>query len=247
MVKVEDIERTVRSRGIASTLQAAEVVPVYSEAVQRFLRDNKSLGENWQEQVASYLFDGFKGVDDEVNLVGSNSYSCVAMTSLAGIPLITGKQLLGMWESAGRKNPFGNRYIDFGIQANGELKTNSVQAGVLLKGLKNYNLKEEVLPDFCQLNLFPDQNSGLVFRIADDVEAKDLTPVSAYLFEGRVGKNGLFRAYLYSDLWYAIDDNLASSNVGGRVVRYDAEGVVPKKNASDTARDLTEGFLLKFK
>jgi len=246
MTAVKDVERVERTRGIASTVQSKEIIPIYSEAVQRFLRDNEDLGENWQKMATGYLFDCFKGTDKEGNLVGSNSYAGVAMATLAAIPLIRGKQLLRMWENAGKGNPFGSVYIDFGVQANGKPEANSAQAKILLESLEKYDLKESVIPDFCQLRLVPDQNAGLVFKIADNVNPNELTPVSAYPFETRVGKDGLFRAYLVSG-WFAVGGNLAASDGLGRVVRYDAEGAAPKKTERDVVSDLAAQFSSRFK
>jgi hypothetical protein len=246
MSEIKDVEKIERTLGIASTVQAKDIVPVYSEAVQRFLKDNERLGEDWQRQAAGYLLDCFKGTDNEGNIKGSNIYAGVAIATLTDIPLIRGRELLRMWETAGRINPFGSVYVDFGVQANGMPKVSSAQASVLLQSLKKYNLKEDVVPDFCQLRLVPDQNSGLVFKIADNVEPSELAPVSQYPFEGRVGRDGLFRACLSSTYWFANGDCLGVSIDDGRVVRYDAEGVAPKMKIIETRKDLASELAKRF-
>ncbi|MBT7706497.1 hypothetical protein HN747_03540, partial [archaeon] len=110
--------------------------------------------------------------------------------------------------------------------------------------------KEIYVPDFSQLRLNADDNGNLVAKLADDTEEKDLTPLSAYDF-CHAGNNGLFWACLNNvGNWDACYDDLSNSDDFGRVVRYDAAGVEPKKIESQTSElvsELGSQFLGKFK
>jgi hypothetical protein len=168
------------------------------------------------------------------------------------IPLIGGKQLSELYHQAGDKNPFGRVYIDFGVQLNGNPETNKTQAKTLLDSFKKYGIKTDNgrVPDFAQLRLVADKDSGLIFTLADGVQDDKVANVSDLPFGSYVGKNGLFGACLngYGD-WFANDDDLAGSNVSGRVVRYDAEGVVvPKKIEvkTDLVTKLSTEFAKRF-
>jgi len=242
-VRKVEVEKLV---GRASTISAEEFKPVWADVVERFLREHeKSLGNNCVRQVGGYLYNGFRGVDPEGNLTGSGPYIGVAIaTLLPEINLIKGRQLLELYLQKQRKNPFGNVLIDFGVLINGE-KVNPVQARILLEEMKKRSLEigEGVVPDFCQLRLCADENAGLVYKLADEVTKDNLTSVSVYPFQ-YVGKEGLFRAYLNrGGDWYADDEYLAISGDDGRVVKYDAEGITPKKLKRDLVSILKDGFL----
>ena len=188
------------------------------------------MGDKWVKETAERLFR-FYGTTEDGDLRGSSTYIGAAIATFCPeIPLITGKELLSVVENTGSKTPFGLAYVDFGVQVDGEPETNSDQARVLqedykLRGIDN---SEIWVPDFKQLVLVPDRKTGLVFRLADSVEQKDLTPASKYNFKNRIGKDGLFGAYLNDvGVWCANGVGLADSYEYGRGVRYDAEGVVP--------------------
>lgn len=252
MAAIKNIETVPRTKGIASTVKVNDFIPQYTEAVARFLKDNASLGEDWQKNVASKLYN-FQGKNDEGDVLGSSTYMGVALaTFMPEIPLIGGKQLLELYQQAGDKNPFGGVYIDFGVQLNGNPQTNKAQAKALLDSFKKYGIKTDNgrVPDFAQLRLVADKDSGLVFTLAEDAQDDKVANVSDLPFGSYVGKNGLFRAYLgWDGHWYAGDGNLADSNGNGRVVRYDAEGVVvPKKSEvkTDLVTKLSTEFAKRF-
>lgn len=168
------------------------------------------------------------------------------------IPLITGQQLLRLYNQAENKNPFGQVYIDFGVQINGNPKVNSKQAKVLLDEFKKreIDLKQGRVPDFNQLRIIPNEDSGLAYSLSKDASSENIAHVSEYPFKDYVGKNGLFGACLSWDgSWYAGSGDLHDSIDGGMVVRYDAEGVAPKKlplKKKDLISTLTNNFANKF-
>jgi len=103
------------------------------------------------------------------------------------------------------------------------------------------------VPNFSQLVLNADADLGLVFKLNKGVEQKDLTSVSEYSFIS-IGENGFFRAGLsVGGCWCAGGVVLSDSRGDVRAVRYDAEGVEPKKfKTSDLVSVLTADFLKKF-
>ena len=249
-MEIQLTEPVPKVKGTASTFKAADFIPAYTEAVEKFLRDNASLGENWQRDVAKKLYN-FQGKNKEGDVLGSSPYMGVAIaTFLSEISLIGGKQLLELYEQAGKKNPFGSVYIDFGVNLNGGTEINKNQAEALLDSFIKYgiNMNEGRVPDFAQLRLVADQKSGLVFKLAEGVQDKDVANVSDYPFGSYVGKHGLFSACLdRSGRWYAYGDVLVGSDGDGRVVRYDAEGVAPKKiKETDLVSNLKQDFVRKF-
>lgn len=151
------------------------------------------------------------------------------------------------------KTPFGPVYIDFGIQANGEPEKNPHQTKALqedykIRGISN---KEIWVPNFSQLRLIANKDTSLVFKLAEDVKQKDLTPTSVYNFYF-IGKDGLFLASLLGGGgWYASGSSLSDSYNDGRIVQYDAEGVEIQKipmidNSKKTLEDkLIDEFLTK--
>lgn len=251
-MEIKDIEKVERQRGIASTVKVEDFIPGYTESVKKFLRDNQSaMGDNWVKMAGSRLYN-LQGKNKEGDVLGSSTDIGVAIATFCPeIPLITGQQLLGMYIQAGNKNPFGNIYIEFGVQANGTPKINPVQAKVLLDEFKARGIKvrEGRVPDFVQLRLQADKDAGLVYRLVENVSADNVAVVSAYPFQDRIGKDGLFRAYLNRRDWCAGDDALQGSSDNGRVVRYDAEGVArakPRANTPDLSDTLAKEFSQKF-
>lgn len=251
-MEVKDIEKVERQKGVASTVKADDVVPVYADRVERFLRDNQTMGDEWVEMAAGKLYN-FSGKNKEGDLVGSSTDMGVALaTFLPEIPLITGQHLLDLYSQAQNKNPFGEVYVDFGVQINGSPDVNSLQAKIILDDLKKrgISLENGRVLDFNQLRLIADKDAGLAYKLADDVSSDDTALVSAYPFGNYIGKNGLFRASLYRDgNWYAVVDYLANFVDDGRVVRYDAQGVIAKKLPSvesDLVKTLTGNFRKKF-
>ena len=238
-------EKAERTKGIASTVKADDFIQQYSEGVERFLRDNQSIGDKWVQMAGSRLYN-FSGKSKDEDILGSSTDMGVAIATLNDVPLITGQQLLELYNQAGKKNPFGNVYIDFGVQVNGIPNVNSVQAKRLIDEFKTRGIGvgEGLVPNFAQLRLVADKDAGLAYNLADDV--KEIAPVSAYPFSN-VGKNGLFRACLYGYCyWGAVDDLLAASDGDGGVVRYDAEGVARKNPQKDLVATLTKDFIKKF-
>jgi hypothetical protein len=246
IVHTQKVERTL---GRASTVKA-DIMPQYYEAVQRVLRDNASLGENWQRQVGKILYN-YQGKNTEEDILGSHPYGQVFMNQFLGIPVIGGEELLDLYKQAGNKNPIGSIYTDFGLQISGRPETNNAQAEALLASFKKHGIKlgEGRVPNLAHLRLNADQNAGLLFTLNEGVTDDKVRSISDYPFIS-VGKNGLLRAYLgrYGS-WFANGD-LANSNDDGRVVRYDAEGVaVPRieKSTSDLVTIVGEEFRKKFK
>jgi len=245
MKKVE----TEQQVGVASIVNAQDFIQQYTQGIERFLRDNETtMGGDWVKNTGKKLYGGFKGVNEEGDLLGSSTDIGVATATFCpNFPQITGQQLLDLYHSAGKKNPFGSVYIDFGVYVNGTPKINHVQAQALLEDFskRNINLKDRRVPDFVQLRLVANQESGLAYKLADGVE--DVSSISTYPFIN-IGKNGLFRAYLdRNGDWDADVGDLPDSNGNGRVVRYDAFGVVQKSPEDDLAGTLTKEFLDKFK
>ena len=248
-MEIRHIEKVERKLGVASTVKAEDFAQQYSEGVERFLRDNQSaMGDNWVRKAGENLYN-LQGKNKEGDVLGSSTDIGVAIATFTDIPLITGQQLLGLYKQAGNKNPFGSVYIDFGVQVNGTPGVNPVQAKLLLADFANRGIKIENgrVPDLAQLRLIALQEAGLAYKLADNVE--DVASISAYPFrEGYVGKDGLFRADLGRyGCWVALDSSLADSYGSGRVVRYDAEGVVaPKKSKNDLVQTLRKEFEAKF-
>ena len=252
-MKIEHIEKVERKLGTASTVKADDIIPIYIERIGKFLRDNQGeMGDPWVEDSARklYIFKKNSGGD----VIQSNIYTGVALaTFLPEVPLITGQQLLSLYKQAGNKNPFGDVYIDFGIQINGKPETNPVQMKAILDELSSRGIKEkEGIINFSKLRL-KTHELGLKYVLSEDFNVEDVEPVSTYPFnKNYIGKNGLFRAYLnWGSDWLARDDDLSDSNGGGRVVRYDTEGVVPKKlpqikNKVDLVQKLNDNFSERF-
>lgn len=244
-MEVTNTEKIKRAKGIASTVKADDFIQQYIGEVERFLRDNQSIGDKWVQMAGSKLYN-FQGKNKEGDVLGSSTDIGVAIATFTDVPLITGQQLLELYNQAGEKNPFGNVYIDFGAQVNRAQKVNSVQAGILMNEFKirGINIGEGIVPNFAQLRLVADKDAGLAYKLAEDV--KEVAPVSMYPFY-RVGKDGLFRASLYGySSWDADGDSLADSYGDGRVVRYDAEGVAHKKPQEDLVATFTKEFRKKF-
>ena len=192
------MEKIERKKGTAYTCKSDDLIPVYTQGVERFLRDNQSMGDKWVEMAGERLYR-FSGKNKEEDVLGSSTDMGVALATFCPeISLITGQQLLELYTQAGNKNPFGQVYIDFGVQINGNPKINPAQAERLLEDFKNRNIALENgrVPNFAQLRLIADKDAGLIYKLADNVGSDDIAHVSAYPFEGRIGKNGLFRAYL---------------------------------------------------
>jgi len=89
----------------------------------------------------------------------------------------------------------------------------------------------------------------LAYMLTEDVSKDNLALVSEYPFRD-VGVNGLSGVYLSRvGSLFARCGDLVYSNVNGRVVRYDAEGVALKKLAysePNLIKSLTNNFLKKF-
>jgi len=250
-MEVQDVVKTEINRGIASTVKVEDLVPYYSESVKKFLRDNQpAMGDKWVKMAGSRLYH-FQGKNKEGDLLGSNTDMGVAIATLCPeIPLITGQQLLGLYNQAGDKNPFGVVYINYGVVVDGTPEVNPLQAKVLLESLKarGIALGEGRVPNFTQLRLKADQEAGLCYTLAEDVSADNLAFVSAYPFQSGVGKNGVFGAFLYRHVWSG-NGGLPYSDDGGRVVRYDAKGVArakPRPKTSDLIDTLEKEFLKRF-
>jgi len=252
-MEIRDIIKVEQQRGIASTVKSEDLIPAYTEGVQKFLRNHQlEMGDDWVKMVGERLYK-FSGKNKEGDVLGSSTDMGVAIATFCPeIPLITGQQLLELYSRAENKNPFGSVYIDFGVHINGEHEVNPTQAKILLNDFKakGIELGEGRVPNFNQLKLIADKDAGLAYKLTDDVCFDSIAVVSAYPFEGRVGKNGLFGACLGRDGgWYAGGGGLRGSDDCGRVVRYDAEGVAPKKlekPAKDLVTTLTGNFMRKF-
>ena len=253
-MEIEDIEKFERKLGTASTVKADDIIPIYIERIGKFLRDNQGeMGDPWVENTAEKLYI-FERSEKDGDLVRSNIDAGIALaTFLPEFPLIAGQQLLSLYKQAGNKNPFGDVYIDFGIQINGKPETNPVQMKAILDELSSRGIKEkEGIINFSKLRL-KTHELGLKYVLSEDFNVEDVEPVSIYPFnKNYIGKNGLFRACLYggSD-WDAYDDGLSDSDDVGRVVRYDTEGVVPKKlpqikNKVDLVQKLNDNFSERF-
>lgn len=233
--------------GTLSLVRFSDFVPAYTEVVRRFLKDNENLGNPWIESASKKLLI----YENKGGLVAqSNSYAEVLTASL--IPMVTYNQMRRGCEKAGTQNPFGEIYIDLGFNINGNPQTNEAQAKYLLEQMKTRGIKVKNPRGFSfnQLELKASPEAGLVFGIREEVEEdgnnspENLEPSKFYSF----GKNGLFRVYLNCDgYWFAYVDGLASSNDVGRVVRYDAEGVAPKKlEVSQTKENLADRLVCDY-
>jgi hypothetical protein len=251
-MKYDVIERVERKVGVASTLKATDFIQQYAEGVEKFIRDNQAtMGKEWARETARILYN-FQGRNTEGDVLGSSPYMLTGVTQFCPeISLINARQLLGLGKKEGKTNPFGSVYLDVGVQVNGNPKANPIQAKALLESYKTngINNKEIVIPHFSQLRLAPEKSVGLVFKLSDGTKQGELILASELPFEGRVGKGGLFGVYLGGGgLWFAGNIGLAVSSGDGRVVRYDAEGVAPKKSSpsKDLVTTLREDFLKRF-
>ncbi len=245
MKTAKNIRKVEITGGVASTVKADDFIQQYSEGVKRFLRENQSMGDKWVQNTGSRLYN-FYGKNKEGDVLGSSTDMGVAIATFTNVPLITGQQLFDLYTNTGKKNPFGNVYIDFGVQVKGDPKVNSVQAKILMDDFKKRGIKigDGIVPNFTQLRLIADKIAGLAYKLGDDV--KEVAAVSAYPFY-HLGNNGLFRAYLDGGgCWLAYLDDLANSYGGGRVVRYNAKGVARKKSEENLATTLTKEFMRKF-
>jgi hypothetical protein len=198
-MEIKDIKKVEEHIGTASTVKADEFVPVYAERIGKFLRDNQqSMGDEWVNKVSSRLYDGFKGKNEQGDILGSSVDIGVAVATFCPeFPLITGQQLLRLYSKAGEKNPFGEVYVDFGVNLNGDPRTNPEQAKILLQEMKKrgIEIREGRVPNFSQLRLIPNQETGLAYRLAEDVSSDDVALVSDFPFK-YTSKNGLFGAFL---------------------------------------------------
>jgi hypothetical protein len=250
-MEVKDIVRVEKQRGIASTVKSNDLILAYTGGVERFLRDNQSMGDDWVKLAGERLYR-FSGKNTKGDVLGSSTDMGVALATFCPeIPLITGQQLSELYSQAENSNPFGPVYIDFGVQINGEPKINPTQAKILSRDFEDRKIKigEGRVPNFNQLRLVANKDVGVAYKLAGNACSDNIALVSAYPFETRVGKNGLFRAYLDSyGSWCADDDCLPGSADLGRVVRYGAEVVAPKKSepTSDLVKTLTDDFIKRF-
>ena len=220
MVLVRDIETVEREKGVASTVKVDDFKVQYAEGVEKFIRDNSSLGDAWQRDVARRLYN-FQGRDQEGNVLGSSSEMSTAVSMFCPeIQPIKGKQFLNLYKKMGNKNPFGNVYVEFGVALTpeqGSYNINRVQAKALSDQFKLHGipLEQGLVPDFCQLVLSPDMDSGLVFKLAGDVKKGEVPSIGDYPFGNYIGKNGLFGACVDRSDWNANNENLANSNDNG--------------------------------
>ena len=55
-MEVKDIVKIEQQRGIASTVKSDELIPIYAEGVQRFLRENQKIGDEWVRMAGERLY-----------------------------------------------------------------------------------------------------------------------------------------------------------------------------------------------
>jgi len=251
-MEVKDIVKTEINRGTASTVKVEDFVPYYIEGVKKFLRDNQSvMGDEWVKMAGSRLYS-FQGKNEDGDILGSSTDVGVAIATFCPeIPLITGQQLLELYKQAGDKNPFGAVYIDFGVVVEGDPRVNPIQSKSLLNDFRarEIELGAGRVPNFAQLRLIADSEAGLSYKSAEGVSTDNVAVVPAYPFQGRVGKNGLFGAYLSWHGWCGYYVDLPNSSDAGQVVRYDTEGVArakPRPRTSDLIDTLEEEFTRRF-
>jgi hypothetical protein len=163
------------------------------------------------------------------------------MAEKLGIPLVDLQVLRRVYEE-NKGTPFPDTYVETGlalIPGEEGYSMNKDLAEILAAdfGKKGIEIREGRVPNFSQLRLIPNQETGLAFKLNETAEKDKILNLRDYKWD-YVGKNGLFRAYLnVNGYWNADDDNLADSGNDGRVVCYDAEGVEPKKPTSDVPID----------
>ncbi len=237
------------TEGVASTLKDDAVRNIYADAVERLVKDNSNMGKEWQNRVLDLLIDPIYSPADNGDLRGSDSYMNTFLAQI-GIPLIELPKLRQSYELNGNKTPFSNFYVETGLALISQGKTferNSSLADKLNQSFKENDIKvgKGRVPNFTQLKLSPDSKEGLIFILNKNSDLKTIPNLEDYELVCQ-GKSGLFRAYLnsYSD-WGAGGGYLEISGEDGRVVRYDAEGVVPKK--LDSPKNFIQGRLDKFR
>jgi len=251
-MEIPDIKQVEKVIGVASTVRMEDLVTSYAEGVKRFLRDGEiKFGDGWVRGSASKLY-GFNR-NEEGDVIGSSTYMGVAVATFCPeIPLITGRQLKGLYENGGNKNPFGDVFINFGVKIHGRPEKNTPQAKSLLGEFDKRGIKvgKGRVLDFNQLRLDVNEGGDLVYRLSDDVLENNVANISNYPFIlAFTSKNGLFGACLRdNNRWSADTGNLSYVDAVSRMVRYDAEEVIrQEQRRGHLAERLTEEFVSKFK
>ena len=225
-----------QTEGIASTVKDVDVRGAYADAVEKFLEDNSSMGEQWQNKVLDLLLCPIKTPSQKGDLRGSNPYMLTFMQEhFDGLDLITLQRLRQAYEQNKNKTPFPETYIETGLalipKKEEIFERNSNLASKLYLDFKTrkIELDEGKVPNFAQLRLSPDGENGLIFLLNRTATRDNIPNLKDYKWDYK-GESGLFRAYLsgYSN-WGVDGDYLEYSGEVGRVVRYDAEGVTQKK------------------
>ncbi len=226
--------------GVASTLKDTEVRGIYADEVERFVKDNFVLGAKWQERILDLLLNPIKTPADDGDLKGSIPYILTFMQEhIDGLNLITLQELRQAYEQNKQKTPFPNTYVETGLALIPHecYERNNYQANKLDSDFKTKGIDIGIgrVPNFAQLRVVPDEKSGLIFRLNETATRDNIPNLKDYKWN-HVGKNDLFRAYLSSGSdWCADYGDLVDSSEDGRVVRYDAEGVAPKKLKSQVS------------
>jgi hypothetical protein len=236
-MRIEDIE----VKGIASIVKADDMQK-YAEGVNQFLHDyRKELGDDWVNRTASQLYFMSKNGDGEI--IGSNTQVGAAISTITNIPLITGKQALGLYDKI--REEFGERVfnVDVGIYFHGEPITNSPEAIFLRNQLsrKGINRTDGVI-DLRNLRLTVNSSGDLIYGLPEYFSEEQIAPISMFPVIG-AKKDGLFRLTLSNHFW-DLSENLVRWDNYGHLIRYDTKDVEPKPK-KDLVDRLTQEFLAR--
>jgi len=243
--------------GIASTLKSDKLRGPYSDAVEKFIYDNLSIrnSEKWQGRILELLINPIEEGSSGENLRYSTPYTLAFMQErVLGINLIPLKELRGVYERAGHKNPFLG-YVETGIALIGQEKTGFEQTNYSAKKIykdlteRGIDASEGVVLDFNQLRLEADHKRGLVFRLNEDANKGNIRPLRDYSWEyDSEEEGGLFRVGLSEgSRWVMNVDNLERLFPSYEVVVFSPEGSVLRKSSAKELGNETKQRLSKFR
>lgn len=235
--------KDITTRGEADFVSHEGFREAYAEPLKKFIYDakkdvfkgNENAWKQWSGKVLPQLTGWIKNSPNDKNtLIGASGIGMVATATFLPeyISLITGPQLKHLTETSDdakfNREQLQDCYVLFGVQANGNPQTNPEMARSLLQDYKQRGIKQKsenpFIVNFPQLRL-QSTESGLVFKLAEDITQRDLIPALEYNLQNRIGKDGAFGAgLLWSGHGYAYDGLLAYSGGDGRVVCYVAKG-----------------------
>ena len=244
------------AKNAISTVKDGDIRLAYVDSVEKFVKDNSNMGERWQHRVLNLLLDSINAPGDDGDLRGSSPYMLTFMSEhIRGLDLVTLQQLREAYKRNGDETPFPGLYVETGLalvpgENGGYDGRNKVLAEILAKDFVSKGLSFDtngIVPNFAQLSVIPHKKNGLAFILNETATRKNIPILEDYGWSF-MGGGGLFRACLDCDSgWGAYYDGLEYSDEGGRVVKYDAKGVAPKKLKSKRFEDKIRQRLNSFR